>query len=56
MTCRMHFLVTTLMEEVDDDKYSDWERKFVEDLAIRLENGGVPTERQEEKLEEIWKK
>jgi len=57
MPCRVHFLLNCLVDEVDEEEmYTDWERKFVNSLALKIDRGSVPSEREEEKLEEIWKK
>jgi len=58
MTCRAHYIITCILDEIDDDFYTDWEREFVESIAKQIEGKKevTLTELQEEKLEDIWRK
>ncbi len=57
MTCREHYLLKCLVDETDDEKYSEWEREFIWDLAEKMEKVEFEmSEGQRIKLEEIWRK
>ena len=45
--------VKALMESPSEE-LTDWEKKFVSDMHIRLSLGSILTEFQENKLEEIY--
>ena len=45
-----------IIEWLDWDRLTKWEEKFVEDIENRFKIYGKLTERQEEVLEEIFKK
>jgi len=58
MPCRTHYIVTCLLDEMDDDRFTDWEREFIDSIAKRIEGleEVALTEKQEEVLERIWGK
>lgn len=58
MTCRAHYLITCLLDEMDDERFTDWERKFIESIAKQIEGKSEATlsEKQEDVLERIWGK
>jgi len=59
MTCRAHYLISCLLDEMDDEeRFTDWERGFIESIAKQIERKTEATlsELQEEKLEDIWRK
>lgn len=39
-----------------DTKMTDWEQRFISDMDRRLQQGDVLTERQREKIVEIWER
>ena len=40
--------------EQRESSLSDWERQFVDDIGVQLGRGNSLTQRQDEKLEQIW--
>jgi hypothetical protein len=40
----------------DDLELSEWEDRFLDSIATQLRHGGELSARQDEKLEQIWKK
>jgi hypothetical protein len=41
-----------LMDE--SDRMTEWELEFVESVARWLDNDGVPSQKQRQKVEEVW--
>ena len=62
MKPRLQYIIENLFDEIDEDKFNDWERKFINDMATRLDKLGGDvlesklTDRQKEKLEELFDK
>lgn len=56
VSCREHYLLKCLIDEISQGNFNDWEEKFIEDVDKRLKQGRELTDRQREKLEEIWGK
>jgi len=59
MSCRTHYIISCLLDEMDDEeRFNDWERGFIESIAKQIEGKSEATlsERQEEYLEDIWRK
>lgn len=38
------------------DTLTEWETQFLEDISVRLESGKLLSEKQQEKLDEIWER
>ncbi len=53
---RHEYLVDCLKDEVDDPKFSDWERGFIVSLARQVGRGRDLSEKQRQILERIWAK
>ncbi|HXG51346.1 MAG TPA: hypothetical protein VNN77_08090 [candidate division Zixibacteria bacterium] len=53
---REEYLLACLREELDDPKFTDWERSFISSLARQVREGRRLTEKQKETLERIWRK
>ncbi|MGH7930171.1 MAG: hypothetical protein ACREQV_20530 [Candidatus Binatia bacterium] len=53
---RDEYLVACLRDEVNDPRFSDWERDFVMSLARQLSQGRKLSEKQKQILERIWDK
>ena len=53
---REEYLLACLREERNDPRFSDWERRFIADLANQVDRGRKLTDRQKEILERIWEK
>ena len=53
---REEYLLACLREERNDPRFSDWERRFIADLAAQADRGRKLTEREKEILERIWGK
>ena len=53
---REEYLIKCLLEEINDEKSSGWERAFIESVAEQVEQGKKLTEKQRGKLEQIWRK
>ena len=51
---RHEYLVACLKDEVDDPKFSDWERGFIVSLARQVGQGRKLSEKQRQILERIW--
>ena len=59
MTCRAHYIISCLLDEMDDEeRFNDWERGFIESIAKQIEGKteATLTENQQNKLEDIWRK
>jgi hypothetical protein len=53
---RGEYLIACLKDEVDDPKFSDWERGFITSLARQVAQGRQLSEKQKQILERIWDK
>jgi hypothetical protein len=53
---RHEYLIACLKDEVDDPKFSDWERGFITSLARQVSQGRKLSEKQTQILERIWEK
>jgi hypothetical protein len=53
---RDEYLVACLRDEVNDPKFSDWERDFITSLARQVAQGRKLSEKQKQILERIWDK
>ncbi len=53
---RDEYLVACLKDEVNDPKFSDWERDFINSLARQVSQGRKLSEKQKQILERIWDK
>ena len=53
---RDEYLVACLRDEVNDPKFSDWERGFITSLARQVSQGRKLSEKQKQILERIWDK
>jgi hypothetical protein len=53
---RDEYLVACLRDEVNDPKFSEWERGFITSLARQVSQGRKLSERQKQILERIWNK
>ncbi|HEX2227631.1 MAG TPA: hypothetical protein VHM64_10855 [Candidatus Binatia bacterium] len=53
---RDEYLIACLRDEVNDPKFSEWERGFIMSLARQLDQGRRLSEKQKEILERIWNK
>jgi len=59
VTCRAHYLISCLLDEMDDEeRFSCWERTFIESIAKQIEGKEEATlsEKQQDVLEDIWRK
>lgn len=59
MTCRVHYQISCLLEDIDgDDKYTEWERTFIWSIAKQIEGQSEAklSDKQQEVLERIWNK
>jgi hypothetical protein len=50
------YLVACLSDEVNDPKFSEWERDFIRSLTRRVEQGQKLSLKQKQILERIWDK
>jgi hypothetical protein len=53
---RDEYLVACLRDEVNDPKYSDWERSFIASVARQMHQGRKLSDKQKAILERIWGK
>lgn len=53
---RDEYLVACLRDEVNDPKFSEWERGFIASLARQVGQGRKLSEKQKQILERIWDK
>lgn len=53
---RDEYLIACLRDEVNDPKFSDWERGFIASLARQVDQGRKLSEKQKQILEKIWDK
>jgi hypothetical protein len=53
---RDEYLIACLREEVNDPKFSEWERGFITSLARQVSQGRKLSEKQKQILERIWDK
>lgn len=59
---RYVFIIESLQDEMDDDKFSDWDREFMESMVDRLDRLGedrlesILSDNQKEQLDRIWAK
>jgi hypothetical protein len=53
---RDEYLVACLRDEVNDPRFSDWERGFITSLARQVNQGRKLSEKQKQILERIWDK
>ena len=53
---RDEYLVACLRDEVNDPKFSEWERGFITSLARQVSQGRKLSEKQKQILERIWDK
>jgi hypothetical protein len=53
---RDEYLVACLRDEVNDPKFSDWERGFITSVARQVRQGRKLSEKQKQILERIWDK
>lgn len=50
--------IQTMLDDLEkrESKLSDWELKFVDDLSVQLGRGQSLTEKQDQKLVEVWER
>jgi hypothetical protein len=53
---RDEYLLACLRDEVNDPKFSDWERDFITSLSRQVSQGRKLSEKQKQILERIWDK
>jgi hypothetical protein len=53
---RDEYLVACLRDEVNDAKFSEWERGFITSVARQVAQGRKLSEKQKQILERIWDK
>ncbi len=53
---RDEYLVACLQDEVNDPKFSEWERGFIKSLSRQVGQGCKLTKKQKTFLERIWSK
>jgi len=53
---RDEYLVACLRDEINDSKFSEWERGFIASLTRQVGQGRRLTEKQRNTLERIWAK
>ena len=53
---RDEYLIACLREEVNDPKFSEWERGFIVSVARQVSQGRTLSEKQKQILERIWDK
>ncbi len=53
---RQTYLVECLREELNDPKFTDWEKEFIASVARQIDQGRQLSEKQKEILERIWDK
>jgi len=53
---RDEYLIACLREEVNDPKFSEWERGFITSVARQVSQGRTLSEKQKQILERIWDK
>jgi hypothetical protein len=53
---RHEYLIACLKDEVDDPKFSDWEREFITSVARQVSQGRNLSDKQKQILERIWDK
>lgn len=48
--------IVTMLDDVEkrEEKLSDWERQFIDDLSVKLGRGQSITPAQDAKLTQIW--
>ncbi len=53
---REEYLVACLGQEVNDSKFTDWERSFIASLVEQVRQGRRLSDKQKEVLERLWEK
>ncbi len=53
---RESYLVECLREELNDPKFTDWEKEFIASVARQVDQGRQLSEKQKGILERIWDK
>ena len=53
---RDEYLVACLRDEVNDPKFTEWERDFIASLARQVDQGRKLSDKQKQILERIWDK
>lgn len=53
---REEFLISCLSEEVNDPKFTDWEKSFIVSLSKQVGQGRQLSSKQKEVLQRLWKK
>lgn len=53
---RDEYLIACLQDEVNDPRFSDWERGFITSLARQVSQGRKLSDKQKQILERIWDK
>jgi hypothetical protein len=53
---RAEYLIACLREELNDPKFSDWERGFIASVARQVDQGRGLSPKQRQILERIWDK
>jgi hypothetical protein len=53
---RDEYLIACLRDEVNDPKFSEWERGFITSVARQVSQGRKLSEKQKQILERIWDK
>lgn len=50
--------IVTMLDDVEkrEEKLSDWERQFIDDLSVKLGRGQSITPGQDAKLTQIWQR
>jgi hypothetical protein len=53
---RDEYLIACLKDEVNDPRFSEWERDFIASLARQVSQGRKLSDKQKQILERIWDK
>jgi hypothetical protein len=53
---REEYLIACLKDEMDDPRFSDWERGFITSLTRQVSQGRKLSDKQKHILERIWDK
>jgi hypothetical protein len=53
---REEYLIACLKDEMDDPRFSDWERGFITSLTRQVSQGRKLSDKQKHFLERIWDK
>ena len=54
MSCREHYILKCLIDEIPQGQFTDWEETFIESVNKQLKAKGELTDRQKEILERIF--